>query len=254
MLFLVLQFILSSLSIPTDALENIATLVKESPMAEWVDDSSGVALRLKYPKGCVGTSRKNGCALQFQIPLKLEKADDLWCSYEVFFEKNFDFRSGGKLPGFCGGKCYTGGDRPKQPDGWSNRIMWKKDGYLTQYVYSADQKDKYADNIKWDLKGSMVQKKIVEGQWHKIVMHVVLNDVDPQKNYSKNGIIQTWFDGKPVVEVDTMLFRNDSEQKIDLFYFSTFHGGSSQDYAPRWDSFIRFRRLKISREISDHFL
>ena len=63
MLFLVLQFILSSLSIPTEALENVATLVKESSMAEWVDDSSGVALRLKYPKGCVGTSRKNGCAL-----------------------------------------------------------------------------------------------------------------------------------------------------------------------------------------------
>ena len=99
-----------------------------------------------------------------------------------------------------------------------------------------------------------MQKKITEGQWHKIIMHVVLNDADNQKNFSKNGVIQTWFDGKPVVEVDTMLFRNDSSQKIDKFYFSTFHGGSSQSYSPRWDSFIRFRRLKISRKISDHFL
>ncbi|SHK76029.1 MULTISPECIES: polysaccharide lyase [unclassified Fibrobacter] len=252
-LALFLQFFFSNLSIPADVVGGIVASIENSSMAELVPDSSGTYLRLKYPKGCFGTSRKNGCALQFTIPLEKDSAEELWCSYEVYFEKNFDFRSGGKLPGFCGGKCYTGGNTPKEADGWSNRIMWKKDGFLTQYVYSAPQKGKYADNIKWDLNGKFDQKKITRGQWHKIVMHVGLNDVDSLNNYSRNGYIQTWFDDSLVVKEDSMLFRNGRDQKIDKFYFSTFHGGNDDNYAPRWDSFIRFRRLKISRDRADHF-
>ena len=255
MLFLILfqQFLISNLPISEEAVQKVATHIEKSALAEWVEDSSGTALRLKYPQGCVGTSKKTGCATQFTIPLDQAEAEELWVSYELYFEDNFDFRNGGKLPGFCGGKCYTGGDKPKEADGWSDRVMWKKDGFLTQYVYHAKQKGKYADNFKWDLNGSLDQKKISTGQWHKIVMHVKLNDVDNQKQLSSNGILQTWFDGELVVDIDTMLLRNDTNQKIDRFYFSTFHGGNDQNYAPRRDSFIRFRRLKISREENFHF-
>lgn len=216
----------------------------------WGRDSTGDYLRLKYPEGCVGTSKKTGCAIQFSLPLGDLQADELWASYEVFFENGFDFRKGGKLPGFCGGKCYTGGDKPKEADGWSNRIMWKKDGFLTQYVYHFKQSHKYADNIVWNLNGTIPPKKVLLGKWMRIVMRVRLNDVNGEK-IADNGQLQTWVDGNLVVDVDTLRLRNSQEQKIDQFYFSTFFGGGDPSYAPRWDSYIRFRNLQIVQEEKD---
>lgn len=249
-ILLVSQLMYSSLPVPTDALQKVDSWIEKSALAAWDEDSSGTFLRLKYPEGCVGTSRKTGCALQFSLPLDDLQANELWSSYEVFFEEGFDFRKGGKLPGFCGGKCYTGGDKPKDADGWSNRIMWKKDGFLTQYVYHFKQSHKYADNIVWNLNGTKERKKIELGKWHRIVMHVTLNDVDGA-SVRDNGHLQTWFDGDLVVDVDTLRLRNSADQTIDRFYFSTFHGGGDPSYAPRWDSFIRFRNLQIVREERD---
>ncbi len=245
LLFLLYQLFFAGIPIPAENLSAVVTRINRSAMAEWIDDSSEIVLRLKYPKGCIGTSKKNGCAVQFALPLNELNADELWCSYEVYFEKNFDFRNGGKLPGFCGGKCYTGGDKPKEADGWSNRIMWKKDGFLTQYVYHFGQKGRYADNFKWNLNGKISQKRITPGKWHQILMRVKMNDLDSVNGMLSNGILQTWFDGELVVDLNSMLFRNRPEMKIDRFYFSTFHGGNDKNFAPRWDSFIRFRNLQI---------
>lgn len=247
-LFLILlfhQLFFTGIPIPAENLNAALTRINRSAMAEWIDDSTGTALRLKYPKGCVGTSKKNGCAVQFSLSLGSLNADELWCSYEVYFEKDFDFRNGGKLPGFCGGKCYTGGDKPKEADGWSNRVMWKKDGFLTQYVYHYGQKDRYADNFKWNLNGEIPQKRIRPEKWHQILMRVKMNDVEPENGMLPNGILQTWFDGELVVDLDSLVFRNRSDLKIDRFYFSTFHGGNDKNFAPRRDSFIRFRNLRI---------
>lgn len=244
-LFLFQLFFFSGLPVSSERLDTVESQINSSSLAEWIEDTSGTVLRLKYPEGCVGTSKRNGCAVQFSLPLEKLQADELWCSYEVYFEKGFDFRNGGKLPGFCGGKCYTGGDKPKDADGWSNRVMWKKDGLLTQYVYHFGQKGRYADNFKWDLNGKILQKRIVPGQWHQILMRVKMNDVNSGKEISANGILQTWFDGELVVDLNSMIFRNRSELKIDQFYFSTFHGGNDKNFAPRWDSFIRFRNLQI---------
>lgn len=244
------QLLLSNLPVPTDALQKVDALIEKSSLAEWDSDSTGTFLRLKYPEGCVGTSRKTGCAVQFSLPLNDLQADELWSSYEVFFEEGFDFRKGGKLPGFCGGKCYTGGDKPKSADGWSNRVMWKKDGFLTQYVYHFKQAHKYADNFVWNLNGTKERKKVETGKWHRIVTHVKLNRVEGSE-VSDDAVLQTWMDGEQVIDVDTLRLRNASEQKIDRFYFSTFHGGGDPSYAPRWDSFIRFRNLQIVREEKD---
>ncbi|MBP5246621.1 MAG: alginate lyase [Fibrobacter sp.] len=244
------QLLLSNLPVPTDALQKVDARIERSSQAVWDKDSSGTFLRLKYPEGCVGTSKKTGCAIQFSLPLNDLQADELWGAYEVFFEEGFDFGKGGKLPGFCGGKCYTGGDKPKEADGWSNRIMWKKNGFLTQYVYHVKQSRKYADNFVWNLNGTLERKRIEIGKWHRIVMHVKLNNVKGE-NVLDNGHLQTWFDGELVVDVDTLRLRNSTDQKIDQFYFSTFHGGGDPSYAPRWDSFIRFRNLQIVREEAD---
>lgn len=78
------QLTLSNLPVSTEILQKVDSWIEKSPLAAWSADFSGTFLRLKYPKGCVGTSRKTGCALQFSLPLNELRAEELWCTYEVF--------------------------------------------------------------------------------------------------------------------------------------------------------------------------
>ncbi len=52
------------------------------------------------------------CAAQIIQPL-VKTADTMWSAYDIFFEDGFEFQLGGKLPGLCGGKCYTGNAMPQ---------------------------------------------------------------------------------------------------------------------------------------------
>lgn len=224
---------------------NASFNVNSEKRAEIISDNieHGKVLQLHYPKNCLGTKGDNSCAIQFKYK-NPEYSNHLTLSYDVFFESNFDFRKGGKLPGFCGGKCYTGGNKPLKADGWSARIMWKKNGFLTQYIYTSQQKGKYADNHKWIDPDTKKQSQITSNQWHNIKTEIVLNTVD-KDSISKNGQLRTWFDGKLVLELDNLLFRNSDTQYIDFFYFSTFHGGNDDSFSPIVDSFIRFDNLRI---------
>ncbi|MDR1759704.1 MAG: hypothetical protein LBR60_04175 [Fibrobacter sp.] len=96
--------------------------------SEVVDEGGNKVLRVKYPAGCVGPNDTPiGCGMQIKWPIP-ETADTMWVSYRLKFETGFEFVKGGKLPGLCGGKCYTGGITPSQGDGWSARIMWRPGG------------------------------------------------------------------------------------------------------------------------------
>jgi hypothetical protein len=51
----------------------------------------------------------------------------------VKFEEGFDWRLGGKLPGFGGGDEPGGGRHSLE--GFSSRIMWRGKGMMHQYSY-----------------------------------------------------------------------------------------------------------------------
>ncbi|MCL2282174.1 MAG: hypothetical protein FWC26_02540 [Fibromonadales bacterium] len=209
--------------------------------AEIIDEGGNKVLRAKYPAGCIGTNDQTdyeGCAIQIKWRLP-EVAKEMWASYKVKFEDGFEFVKGGKLPGLCGGQCYTGGNTPQQGDGWSARIMWRTGGNIVQYMYFADQAINYGDDMKWDYTGT--QKKFQIGEWHSVTTQIVLNDVG-----HKNGIVRSWLDGELSLEVDTLRLVDFEEQRIDLFYISTFHGGSDQTWAPSKDVYVRYDDFRIS--------
>jgi len=201
-------------------------------------------LRLKYPKGCLGTSKDRGCAAQthFYMPAP---HDTLWLSYKLLFEDGFDFKKGGKLPGFCGGKCYTGGHAPSDGNGWSARIMWRENGLAEQYVYHSNQKGKYGDSFPWLYKSRQVQFKT--GKWHHIVSKLALNEIRNGIVFS-NGRIETWLDGQKVLQKDSITFRKNSSVHISELYFSTFHGGGTDSWSPNHDSYARFSDFIISTD------
>ncbi len=69
-------------------------------------------------------------------------------SYIVRFDKEFEFVKGGKLPGLCGGpESVTGGRPANGKNGFSARIMWRRDGRGEAYLYHMDQPDKYGESL-----------------------------------------------------------------------------------------------------------
>jgi len=212
-------------------------------------EEHGNVLQLKYPKGCVGPNDNDtpACAAQIIQPL-VKTADTMWSAYDIFFEDGFEFQLGGKLPGLCGGKCYTGNALPSTGDGWSARIMWRKDGNAVQLIYFMGQKSEYGDDFKWDLNGTIPQKQFTTGTWHRIVNKVSMNTVTTPGTGDKNGRVQTWLDGELALDVDTLRLRDYDSVKVDKFYLSTFHGGSSAEWAPTHDCFIRYDNFTVSTD------
>jgi hypothetical protein len=209
--------------------------------------SQSKVLRVKYPKGCLGPNGATGCGVQIKYPLP-DSAETMWLSYQIFFEEGFDFVKGGKLPGLCGGECYTGGNVPSTGDGWSARIMWRTGGRVVQYLYFVDQTGTYGDDAKWDLGRSITQKVFVPGIWHTVVTKIELNSVPVEGKGSKNGKMRSWFDGDLALDLDTLRLRDYAAQKIDKFYFSTFHGGSDSTWVPSVDSYIRYDNIVVSKD------
>ena len=101
-----------------------AFLGKFHQRASITAEPKGKSLRVTYPKGSLGPNEGGGVFRQKLPPLSSRSL-----SYRVLFEKGFDFRRGGKLPGLGGGKANTGGNKPTG-DGWSARYMWGEDGKL----------------------------------------------------------------------------------------------------------------------------
>ena len=221
----------------------------ENSKVVYDSEEHGNVLQLKYPKGCVGPNDNDtpACAAQIIQPL-VKIADTMWSAYDIFFEDGFEFQLGGKLPGLCGGKCYTGNAMPETGDGWSARIMWRKDGNAVQLIYFMGQESVYGDDFKWNLNGTIPQKQFTTGTWHRIVNKVSMNTIASPGNGDKNGRVQTWLDGELVLDVDTLRLRDYDTVKVDKFYLSTFHGGSSAEWAPTHDCFIRYDNFTVSTD------
>lgn len=194
-------------------------------------EPTGKSLRLTFPKGSLGPSKGGG---HFSERLAPHKAYRL--SYRVVFEKGFDFRRGGKLPGLAGGKANTGGKKATG-DGWSARYMWGEGGKLDLYLYHLDQKTQYGDRFP-------LQAKATPGQWITLSQVVQVNT--PGK---ADGRIQVWLNEKLALDQKGLRLRGKVEPEValvDQFMFSTFHGGSTRKWAPVRDCHTRFDDFVIS--------
>ncbi len=194
------------------------------------DSQHGKVLKVKYPKGAVGP--KQG-GIQFDKPLP--KSNEYYLDYYVKFGKNFDFALGGKLPGLTsGGEKYTGGIHPNKGEGWSARYMWREKGAIILYFYHMDMKHKWGDIVEMN---SIFERD----KWCRITQHLKMNDTN-----KFNGIMEVWVDGEKVVNDTKVRYRLAPLGDIDSFYFSTFHGGNTADWAPKNDSYCFYDDFKVT--------
>jgi hypothetical protein len=62
----------------------------------------------------------------------------------------------------------------------------------------------------------------------------------------RDGVLRSWLDGEQVLNEEDFRFRDIESLKIDWFYFSTFYGGSSSDWAPSRDTFISYDDILVT--------
>lgn len=207
-------------------------LLGRSHIVSSFDNKADHVLRVKYPKDGVGPQNSGG-----QFLVKIPPKNEYYLQYRVYFEPGFDFALGGKLPGLTGGGSKaTGGKATIHGEGWSARYMWRKDGYVVVYLYYPDQTGRYGEDQD-------LHVKFKTGIWYTLTQHIIINDIG-----EANGLLEVWVNSKKVFIRNNLRLRITDTPLIDTFYFSTFHGGDTPEFAPRNDSYIRFDDFILSRE------
>lgn len=213
--------------------------------------NGGKSLVVMYPEG-----ESNNGKSQWKAPLN-GSYDELYLSYKIRFDDNYNFVRGGKLPGLCGGACNSGGSQPNGTDGWSGRMMWRTSpsggsqlpphrANIVQYVYHKDQTANggvNGDDLKWDDTTPTDWKIFDSDVWYQLQHRIVMNT--PGQD---DGIVQAWLDGEMVLDVQNIHFRDTSSLKIDTLYFSTFFGGSSSVWETTKDEFAYYDDFVVSTE------
>jgi len=226
---------------PTNVLRALSHDVVEAP-----DGKPG--MQAHYPQGSYtfGHDPLGGFSFYAKGPsdVDLSTALEATFSYSVFFEADFDYQLGGKLLGFYGGDndevaigC-SGGRRDTRC--WSTRLMWRTEGAGEAYTYlpSPDNPGFEANKRLCDVApssdcnptyGASVGRgsfHFESGQWNTVSQRVLLNDVG-----QSNGELEVFFNGKSVINVTGLKYRDNAEGRIRGMQAQTFFGGSKPEFA-----------------------
>ncbi len=161
--------------------------------------------------------------------------------YTLRFEPGFEFVKGGKLPGLCGGpKTITGGDKCTGYDGWSARLMWRRDGKGQAYVYHPSMKQTYGD--EFDFPDSF---RFPVNEAVGIRIAIEMNHAG-----KADGSLRVWsqLPGQQeqlMIERLNMLWTKAPEIGVDSVLFNVFHGGNDKSWAPSHDCFIKISDIAI---------
>jgi hypothetical protein len=194
--------------------------------------TEGQRLRVNFAIGKIGPE-EGGAG--WRMPFGKHETAEM--SYTLRFSKDFDFVKGGKLPGLCGGPENVSGGRPANgTNGFSARLMWRKDGRGEAYVYHKNQKGNYGDSFAFPADFRFPTDTPV-----KVRLIVSMNT--PGK---RDGALRVWIDEKLLVERSDMEWRSVDSFGVDGLYFETFHGGGDKSWAPTKPCWAEFGELRVS--------
>lgn len=197
---------------------------------------SSRSIRVAYPKSGFGPGETGA-----QVSLGLEPRDEYYLSYWLRFEEGFSWgreHHGGKLPGLAGGDLCSGGASCDGANGFTARMMWRREGKAVLYLYHMDKPGAYGEDFDM-VYPSGDDVVFTPGKWFQIIERVRVNSAG-----SRDGLVQLWVNGEPTLSVEGLRFVTNGDQ-VDQLFFSTFHGGNDAQWAPQRDSYIRFDDFKV---------
>lgn len=171
----------------------------------------------------------------------LPNATEVLTSYSVYFEQDWEWQLGGKLPGQFGGVgdlayACSGGRQDDRMECFDLRFMWRTDGLGELYAYLPLTDDNAAvlatvppetiENPDYGFSVGRGAWTFPAGAWTTIAERVKVNDPD-----SLNGEVQVWINGTSVISASNLQMRNSSDSVFQGMHFQTFFGGSTSDYA-----------------------
>jgi hypothetical protein len=199
------------------------------------------SLRAVYPKDSYDPAavHNSGAPLggaQFRTAFKgmrLAASSEVGVRFRVLLQDNFQFVRGGKLPGLYGGTANTGGRVPTGFDGFSVRFVWQAqgDGALSAYLPTSG---------KWGTVFGLGHWGFVPGRSTDLTLYLKMNTPG-----IADGVIAAWADDVLVVYAPDVLFRNTADLTVDGFFFSTFFGGSTPDWATPVDTASDFGPMEV---------
>lgn len=194
------------------------------------------ALRVTFAQGQIGPEQGGA---GWRWPIGKHESSEL--HYTVRFSKGFDWVKGGKLPGLCGGPDNVSGGRPATgTNGFSARLMWRKDGRGEAYVYHKNQPERYGQSFPFPDDFRFPTETPVQ-----VRLAVTMNAVG-----QRNGSMRVWISSgdhkeKLMVERTDMEWRTVDTFAVDSLYFETFHGGNDATWAPTRECWAEFGEMQV---------
>lgn len=194
-------------------------------------------LRVNHTPGKIGPG-EGGAGWRMPLPAPQTHAE---LRYTLRFSPGFPFVKGGKLPGLCGGPENVSGGRPADGrNGFSARLMWRRDGRGEAYLYHMDQPEKYGESLPFP-----ADFRFPTGQPVQVRLAVTMNTPG-----EKNGSLRVWITlpGQPerlTAQRTDLRWRAVDSILVDSLYFETFHGGNDTTWAPTAPCWTEFTRISL---------
>jgi polysaccharide lyase-like protein len=194
----------------------------------------GSYVQVTYPAGSSSPSSGHPGGAQASLRIAFGPVDNATLTYRIRFPAGFQWVKGGKLPGLCGGACYTGSNNG--PSGFCARFMWRTAGagevLINDATTTGDGTSLGRGNWSW----------VADGNWHTVSERVHMNTPGVA-----DGTIDVTVDGAHVSHDAGITFRVNNSVHIDSLMFSTFFGGHDSSWAPSSLQHIDFSSFTISR-------
>jgi hypothetical protein len=194
-------------------------------------------LKADFPAN-IASGKESGFLFDKHLP----DMDVATMEYRIKFDDNFIWAAGGKLPGLGGaieGAGIPVGCTKNQnniKNGFSARLMWRRDGKLVLYTYFPDRKKNCGEDY--------VFFQALSGKWYTLTQTIKLNT--PGK---RDGQLWMYVNNELVYTKTDAFFREAGKEnvKINTAIFHTYRGGKATD--PRFHSpqqeYIYFDDFKI---------
>lgn len=207
-------------------------------LSSW--DEAESALRINYPAGSFGAVSSdpneagNGIVsgIHFSAKPEIFPTREACLSYDIKFSSDYDYVSGGKLPGmWIGDYGATGGNHIS--NGFSYRVMWRTKGAAEAYLYVPQQLSQYYSMSGYKsngIKGESVWRDLPfsfnSGQWNSLKLYIKLNSFnksvpndDGYLHLSVNGGYRAY---------QSMVWATDASTSISGLLFQSFFGGITE--------------------------